>query len=84
MRRNLRELENYLDQVLYFVGQGQPVLAATPDGAGVVIITGYDDFGNTILLRPGETEPYFYGPQDSKALFEQAGNRFVSYLKTDL
>ncbi len=71
-----------LEQVLYFVGQGQPVLAATPDG--VVIIMGYDDFGNTILLRPGETETYFYGPQDSKALFEQAGNRFVSYLKTDL
>ncbi len=71
-----------LEQVLYFVGQGQPVLAATPDG--VVIITGYDDFGNTILLKPGETETYFYGPQDSKALFEQAGNRFVSYLKTDL
>ncbi len=71
-----------LEQVLYFVGQGQPVLAATPDG--VVIVTGYDDFGNTILLRPGETETYFYGPQDSKALFEQAGNRFVSYLKTDL
>ena len=73
-----------LEEVLYFVGQGQPVLAATPDGAGVVIITGYDDFGNTILLRPGETETYFYGPEDSKALFEQAGNRFVSYLKTDL
>lgn len=72
-----------LEQVLYFVGQGQPVLAATPDG-GTVVITGYDDFGNTILLRPGETETYFYGPQDSKALFEEAGNRFVSYLKTDL
>ncbi len=71
-----------LDQVLYFVGQGQPVLAATPEG--VVIITGYDDYGNTILLKPGETETYFYGPQDSKALFESAGNRFVSYLKTDL
>lgn len=71
-----------LEEVLYFVGQGQPVLAAVPDG--VVIITGYDDFGNTILLRPGETETYFYGPQDSKELFEQAGNRFVSYLKTDL
>lgn len=71
-----------LDQVLYFVGQGRPVLADTPDG--VVIITGYDDYGNTILLRPGETETYFYGPQDSKALFEEAGNRFVSYLKTDI
>lgn len=67
-----------LDQVLYFVGQGHPVIAAAPDKT--VIITGYDDFGNTILLDAGGTETYFYGPQDSKALFEQAGNRFVSYL----
>ena len=70
-----------LEQALYFVGQGHPVLAATPDGT--VIITGYDDFGNLILLKPGETETYFYGPNDSVALFESAGNRFVSYLNTD-
>lgn len=67
-----------LDQVLYFVGQGHPVIAAAP--GKTVIITGYDDFGNTILLDAGGTETYFYGPQDSKELFEQAGNRFVSYL----
>ena len=71
-----------LDQVLYFVSQEHPVLAATPNG--VVIITGYDDFGNTILLDAGGTETYFYGPQDSLALFEQAGNRFVSWLDTDI
>lgn len=71
-----------LDQVLYFVGQKHPVLAATPNG--VVIITGYDDYGNTILLDPGETETYYMGPNDSKAAFEAAGNRFISYLNTDL
>ncbi|MDD7078807.1 MAG: hypothetical protein PUI42_12005 [Lachnospiraceae bacterium] len=71
-----------LEQVLYFVGQGKPVIAATP--TGVVIITGYDDYGNTILLNPGETETYFYGPNDSKEMFEQAGNRFVSYLETEI
>lgn len=71
-----------LDQVLYFVGRGRPVLAATLNGP--VIITGYDDYGNTILLNPGETETYFYGPNDSKELFEEAGNVFISYLDTEL
>jgi hypothetical protein len=71
-----------MEQALYFVGCGRPVLAATPDG--VVIITGYDDYGNTILLNPGETETYFCGPLDSAAMFEAAGNHFVSYLETEI
>lgn len=71
-----------LEQVLYFVGQGRPVIAAMTDK--VVIITGYDDYGNLILLNPGETETYFWGPEDSKADFEAAGNRFVSYLDMDI
>lgn len=64
-----------LDEILYFVSNKRPVLAAA-DG-GCVIITGYDDYGNLILLKPGETETYFYGPEDSHALFEAAGNQVV-------
>lgn len=71
-----------LEQVLYFVGNRHPVLAWT--GTETVIITGYDDYGNIILLKPGETETYFYGPEDSKTLFEAAGNQFMTYLNTDL
>ncbi|MCD7819036.1 MAG: hypothetical protein LUH07_08290 [Lachnospiraceae bacterium] len=71
-----------LEQVLYFVSEGRPVIAATETGS--VIITGYDDNGNLILLNPGETETYYYGPNDSLALFEAAGNLFVSYLDTDI
>ena len=71
-----------LEQVLYFVGNQHPVLAWT--GTETVIITGYDDYGNLILLKPGETETYFYGPKDSKAMFEAAGNQFMTYLDTDL
>ena len=67
-----------LEEILYFVSNKRPVLAAA-DG-GTVLITGYDDYGNLILLKPGETETYFYGPEDSKALFEAAGNQFVTYL----
>ncbi len=71
-----------LDQVLYFVSEGKAVIADT--GNGTVIITGYDDYGNLILLDPGGTETYFYGPNDSLQMFEAAGNKFVSYLNTDL
>ncbi len=71
-----------LDQVLYFVSEGKPVIGDTAEGS--VIITGYDDFGNLILLNPGEDETYFYGPNDSLEMFEARGNRFISYLNTDL
>ncbi|MCD8023065.1 MAG: hypothetical protein LUF30_08875 [Lachnospiraceae bacterium] len=71
-----------LEQVLYFVSEGKAVIAATETGS--VIITGYDDYGNLILLNPGEEETYYYGPNDSLALFEAAGNIFISYLNTDL
>jgi hypothetical protein len=71
-----------LEQVLYFVSQGHPVIAATSDGT--VIITGYDDYGNLILLDPGAEETYFYGPNDSVELFEEVGNHFISYLNTTI
>lgn len=66
-----------LEQVLYFVSEGTPVLAKTPDGA--VIIGGYDEY-NTRLLKKGDTELTYYGMDDSTALFEEAGNIFVTYL----
>lgn len=66
-----------LDAVLYYVSEGTPVLAQTKDG--VVIIVGYDEY-NTILLKPGETETYFWGLNDSKAMFEEAENVFITYL----
>lgn len=71
-----------MEQILYFVGRGRAVIAETADGP--VIITGYDDYGNTILLKPGETETYFCGPLDSEAMFEAAGNHFVTYLETQI
>lgn len=71
-----------LEEILYFVSNKRPVLAATAEGT--VIITGYDDYGNLYLLKPGQTETYPYGPEDSKAMFEAAGNCFVTYLETEL
>ena len=69
-----------LDMVLYFVGQKIPVLAKTPQG--VVTIVGYDEY-NVILLNPGEEETYYGGLQDSTALFEEAGNQFLTYLRQE-
>ena len=71
-----------LDAVLYYVSEGTPVVAQTPVSEdfpeGVVIIAGYDEY-NTILLRPGQTETFYWGLQDSTALFEETGNIFLTY-----
>ncbi len=68
-----------LDEVLYFVAHGKPVLAATKEGPRCIV--GYDEY-NTYLLKPGEDEWYYYGIQDSTDLFAAAGNEFYSYTDT--
>lgn len=67
-----------LDQVLYFVSEGKPVIALTE--AGPVTIVGYDEY-NTYLLDPDGTEWYYAGMNDSTAMFEAAGNIFISYME---
>ena len=68
-----------LSDVLYYVSRGYPVMAMTGQGSAV-IITGYDS-KNTILYDPGEERVYKLGMNDSKSLFEKAGNRFITYIK---
>ena len=68
-----------LSDVLYYVSRGYPVMAMTGQGTAV-IITGYDS-KNTILYDPEEERVYKLGMNDSKELFEKAGNRFVTYIK---
>ncbi len=71
-----------MDSVLYYISEGTPILAKTPvtekTPQGVVMIAGYDEY-NTLLVNPGETETFYYGLNDSKDLFEQAGNIFMTY-----
>lgn len=69
-----------LDSVLYEVSASRGVVAKTGDSTSVVIV-GYDEY-NTYLYDPatGETSPY--GMNDSTALFEAAGNIFISYVET--
>ena len=68
-----------LDEILYFVSHDRPVLAVTSEG--VKCIVGYDEY-NTFLLNPGEEEWYYYGMQDSEALFLASGNEFYSFTDT--
>ena len=70
-----------LEQVLYFVSHGRPVIAMTADGP--VTIVGYDEY-NTYLVDPDGTEWYYAGMNDSTEMFEAAGNIFISYLDEDV
>ncbi len=67
-----------LDAALYFVNRGVPVFAMK-DGQNAVLIVGYDTF-NTILFDPATGETGYMGLMDSTAMFEEAGNTFVSYI----
>ncbi len=65
-----------LDQMLYFISHGSPVLAMTPQGPTAIV--GYDGY-NVYLMDPGETEWHYGGLNDSTALFEEAGNLFLTW-----
>lgn len=68
-----------LDAVLYEVSCMRPVAARVSETESVVIV-GYDPY-NTILYYPATGETGYYGMNDSTALFEAAGNVFVSYVE---
>ncbi|MBE5996264.1 MAG: hypothetical protein E7240_02775 [Lachnospiraceae bacterium] len=68
-----------LQQVLYEVSRGNAVRARTEDG-GSALIVGYDPY-NTLLYNETTGEHYYYGINDSTALFQAGGNVFVSYLE---
>lgn len=67
-----------LDELLYFVSEGQAVAAKTPDG--FVLIVGYDYY-NVLLYDKEKQETYYGGMNDSTALFENSGNEFITYIK---
>ena len=62
-----------LDQVLYFVDKSIPLQVITVDGPRTIL--GYDEF-NTLLLRPGEDEWFYYGMNDSTEFFRLTGDVF--------
>ncbi len=70
-----------LEQVLYYVSHGKPVIGMTT--AGPVTIVGYDEY-NTHLVDPKTNNWYYFGINDSTAMFEAAGNVFLTYTDTGI
>lgn len=64
-----------LNQVLYYVCQGQPVLA-TIHGSGSVLIVGYD-FYNAVLLNPVTGQTYKQGLEETEEQVKQSGYKFI-------
>ena len=67
-----------LNQALYYVNRGYPVMAML-DSNTMGLIVGYDQF-NTIVMNPERGEVYYVGMKDSTEMFERAGNIFFAYL----
>lgn len=67
-----------LDSVLYFVNQGNPVIAKSSETSNVVIV-GYNTL-NTILYYPSTGEQKYFGMQDSTEMFARWGNVFIGYM----
>ena len=68
-----------LDAVLYYINKDIPVLASLNDGSAVLII-GFNEL-NTVLMDPLVGEPFKKGMNDSTEMFEENGNRFITYMK---
>jgi hypothetical protein len=68
-----------LDDALYYVSKGRPVIAMT-DVSNAVIIYGYDAF-NIMVIDPLTNRTKKIGIGDSANMFADAGNVFLSYLE---
>lgn len=68
-----------LDEMLYYVDRGYPVLGMLDNGKCVLVV-GFD-FYNAVLLNPGTGEVYKQGLEETTGQFAQYGNRFLSIIK---
>lgn len=69
-----------MDAMLYYVNQDIPVLALKDSGQSVLII-GFNQ-QNVVLMDPVTGTIYKKGMNDSRTMFEENGNCFVTYVKT--
>lgn len=70
-----------LDAVLYYVNKDIPVLASLNDGNAVLIV-GFNEL-NTVLMDPLTGMVYKMGMNDSTRMFEENGNRFITYQRKE-
>ena len=67
-----------LDTVLYYLDQDIPVLAMLEDNEAVLIV-GFNE-ANVVLMDPTTGTVYKKGMNDSRTMFEESGNRFITYV----
>lgn len=70
-----------LESVLYYPDREIPVLALLDDGSAV-LITGFNE-RNVILMDPQTGQISRMGQNDAAAWFEENGNVFLSYMRTE-
>lgn len=70
-----------LDAVLYYVNQDIPVLVMLEDGNAVLLV-GFNE-KNTVVMNPETGMTGKVGMNDSKEWFEQNGNRFITYVRSE-
>lgn len=69
------------DVMLYYVNKDIPVLASLNDGSAVLLI-GFNE-QNTVLMDPQTGTIYKKGINDSRTMFEENGNQFITYVKVE-
>lgn len=67
-----------MEEALYFIGRGCPVIAVKSDGS-TVLLTAYDEYSVT-WQDPVQGKAVRTGMTQAKEEFEKAGNIFISYL----
>lgn len=68
-----------LDAVLYYVDRDIPVLALMENQEAYLIV-GFNE-QNVVLMNPKTGTVYKKGMNDSREMFEEAGNQFITYMK---
>lgn len=68
-----------LDQVLYIINRGMPVIAMT-DSSHAVLVTGYS-LENVTYVDPDSGEEHTVGYDEMNALVAGSGNTFIGYVK---
>lgn len=70
-----------MDVILYYINQDIPVLALL-DNREAVLVVGFNEM-NTVLMDPATGTIYKKGMNDSREFFEEAGNRFITFVRKD-
>lgn len=69
-----------LDAILYYTNQDIPVLTTLEDGSAF-LITGFNEL-NIVVMDPKDGTVYKVGMNDAAAMFQESGNRFITYMRT--